>query len=69
MDKDLKDVIIYGGGAIILYGTFIGFINHYLKDNNNYVIIYTLFLTIFLWLSYLQIRINKKQNGGKNDKR
>ena len=67
MDKDLKDIITYAGGVVLIYAAFIGALAYLIKDKN-LIVIYTLFLTIFLWLAYLQVKINK--NGGKNnDKR
>ncbi len=66
MDKDLKDIITYCGGAILVYCTFIGATAYFIKETR-LIIIYVLILTIFLWLGYIQIKINKSHTGGKNE--
>lgn len=67
MDKDLKDVMTYGGGTIFGYSTFIALIYQFTKDLH-LIIIDILILTLFLWMLFIQIKLNKKgKKEGKND--
>ena len=67
MDKDLKDALMYGGGTIFGYSAFLTLLLQFTKDTN-LLTIYTLFLIVFIWLFYIQLKLSKKI-GGKNDKK
>lgn len=60
MDKDLKDVLIYGGGTLFGYSAFLTFILQLTKDVH-LIIIDTLLLIILLWLMFIQIKLNKRR--------
>jgi len=64
MDEDLKDVIKYVLGVIVGYTAFLTLLTKIVKDIN-LLLIYVLILTIFLWLSYMQIKISKIKGGEK----
>ena len=58
MDEDLKDVLKYVLGAIVGYTAFWTLLTRIVTDLN-LIIVYTLILTAFLWLAYLQAKISK----------
>ncbi len=62
MDKDLKEVLTYGAGTIFGYSTFISLIYQFTKDLH-LIIIDILLLTLFLWMTFIQIKVNKKRRG------
>ena len=68
MDEDLKDVIKYVLGTFVGYTAFWTLLTRIVSDLN-LIIIYTLILTAFLWLAYLQAKISKIKGGEKDDKK
>ena len=64
MDKDLKDVLTYGGGTIFGYSSFITLIYQFTRDLH-LIMIDILLLTLFLWTLFIQIKVNKQKGGGK----
>jgi len=64
MDKDLKDIITYGFGTLVGYSIIIGAMYIFIKDKH-LLFIYTLFISIIIWLSYIQIKISKIKKGGR----
>jgi hypothetical protein len=59
MDKDLQDVLTYGLGTLGAYSGIMWALYSFFKDTN-FTIIYTLLITAFLWMAYLQIKLSKK---------
>jgi len=64
MDKDLKDVLIYGAGTFFGYLGFVAFLLLF-TSNFHLILIDTAILILFLWILFIQIKINK---GGKSKK-
>jgi len=58
MDKDLQDVLTYGLGAVTGYVTIISVIYLFIKDLK-IIMIYSILLTILLWLAYLNRKVSR----------
>lgn len=68
IDNDLKDVLKYFFGTLIGGATFMGIIYQFVKDSN-LMIIYMLLIIIFIWLFYIQVKLNKiKRKKDKEEK-
>ena len=69
MDKDLKDVIIVGSSIVLGYSAFLTLMILFVKDIH-LIVLYTLILTIFIWLVYIQTKLTKiiKYKNNKDNK-
>ncbi|HLC57713.1 MAG TPA: hypothetical protein VJH95_04025 [Candidatus Nanoarchaeia archaeon] len=65
MDEDLKDALLYGGGTIFGFATYLAFITLFTRSPKD-MLYSTLFLISFIWLLFLTLKIMKIKRGEKN---
>ena len=67
MDKELKEALQYVGGAFVSGATIIGVALSVTKDFWN-ISFLVLFVVIFVWLTYLTLKMKRKEER-KNEKK
>ena len=58
MDKDLKDVLVYGLGSVVGFVTIISALYVIVRDVH-LILIYSMLLTILFWLAYLNKKVTR----------
>jgi len=58
MDKDLKDVLVYGLGSVVGFVTIISGLYVIVRDVH-LILIYSMLLTILFWLAYLNKKVTR----------